>query len=258
MPEPTPDALWSDDPTFELFRRAKAGDSGAVEALIQRCLPNLTRWARGRLPPRARGHLDTCDLVQDAILSMVARIDRFEPRHAGAMQAYLRQSVLNRIRDEVRRIDRRGISVELPDEIRGHEPSPLERAIQAQRYEHYRDALLRLSGKDRRLVIARFEAEWALPTIVTHFGFNSSDAARMAVTRALQRLLGRLGTPDRVTKGRKRRARGPASAGRPDRPTPAYAAGPAPDTGGRPSPPTPTRARQRRRSPRPEVSSSIG
>ena len=42
--------LLSDEPTIELVIRAQQGDRGAVEALLQRCLPSLKRWAHGRLP----------------------------------------------------------------------------------------------------------------------------------------------------------------------------------------------------------------
>ena len=117
-------ALLSDQPTMELILRARQGDAAAVEAILQRCLPPLKRWAHGRLPAAARGHLDTGDLVQDAAINAIARLDKFEPRHVGAMQAYLRQSVINRIRDEMRRFVRRPASVELPDDFKSEEPSP--------------------------------------------------------------------------------------------------------------------------------------
>src|ERR1041385_6585665 len=107
------DALFSDEPTIELVVKARGGDRQAVEALLQRCLPGLKRWAHGRLPASARGSLDTGDLVQDAALHALGRLHAFEPRHVGAMQAYLRQSVINRIRDEVRRVTRHPAPSEL-------------------------------------------------------------------------------------------------------------------------------------------------
>src|SRR2546425_13276549 len=118
-PEPLdePDsALLSDEPTMELVVKARLGDRGAVEALLQRCLPPLKRWAHGRLPAIARGYCDTNDLVQEAALHLVKRLDVFEPQHVGALQAYLRQSVINRIRDDIRRVTRQPPPVELPDD----------------------------------------------------------------------------------------------------------------------------------------------
>src|SRR6187402_3509845 len=82
MTDPTPPGvLLSDEPTIELVVRARAGDRNAVEALLQRCLPSLRRWAHGRLPSAARGAFDTEDIVQDAALHALRRLDVFEPRH---------------------------------------------------------------------------------------------------------------------------------------------------------------------------------
>jgi RNA polymerase sigma-70 factor (ECF subfamily) len=181
-------ALLSDQPTMELIIRARKGDASAVEAILQRCLPPLKRWAHGRLPPAARGHLDTGDLVQDAAINAIARLDKFEPRHVGAMQAYLRQSVINRIRDEMRRFTRRPVSVELPEDFKAEQPSPEEHAIHQQTYDRYRAALDTLKPRERELVIARVEAQWSTQEITEHFGFTTVDAGRMAVNRAMQRL----------------------------------------------------------------------
>ena len=71
-------------------------------------------------------------------MHVLRRLDVFEPRHVGAMQAYLRQSVINRIRDEVRRIGRQPPPVELPEDLPGDRTSPLELAIQSEAYERYR------------------------------------------------------------------------------------------------------------------------
>lgn len=186
------DALLSDESTLELVIRARAGDRLAVEAILQRCLPALTRWAHGKLPVAARGAIDTGDLVQDAAVHALQRLDVFEPRHVGAMQAYLRQSVINRIRDEVRRIGRHPAALELPDEHPADVTSPLEFAIQVESYERYRQALGSLKPRDREMVVARVEVQWSLAEIAQRFGLRTADAARMAVSRALRRLSARM------------------------------------------------------------------
>src|SRR5689334_20158636 len=143
-PAPPADPLLSDEPTTELVIKARGGDRMAVEALLQRCLPQLKRWAHGKLPASARGSLDTGDLVQEAALHAVQRLDVFEPRHVGAMQAYLRMSVINRIRDEIRRVGRHPAPMELPEEHPGESTSPLEAALLSESYERYRSALRQL------------------------------------------------------------------------------------------------------------------
>ena len=185
--------LLSDEPTIELVVRARQGDRNAVEALLQRCLPSVKRWAHGRLPAAARAYLDTEDIVQEAALHAIRRLDVFQPQHVGAMQAYLRQSVINRIRDEVRRIGRQPQSVELPEDQPGDRTSPLELAIQAEAYERYRKALTTLAPRERELIVARIEIQWSLGEIAQRFGMRTIDAARMAVSRAVKRLTQNLG-----------------------------------------------------------------
>ena len=182
------DPLMRDEPTIELVARARQGDRPAMEALLQRCLPPLKRWAHGRLPAAARGRLDTADLVQEAALHVLGNLGTFEPRHVGAMQAYLRQSVINRICDEIRRIGRQPPPLELPADLPSDRTSPLEDAIRGEEYEHYRDAVAHLSPRDRALIVARIEMQWSLAEIAHRYGLPSVDAARMAVNRAVKRL----------------------------------------------------------------------
>ena len=192
--DPSPDrpkaaaTLMSDEPTIELVISARAGDRLALEALLERCLPPVKRWAHGRLPAHVRGALDTGDLVQEAAIHVLARLDKFEPRHVGAMQAYLRTSVVNRIRDEIRRIGRRPETVELTTEPASDATSPLEVAIRGEAYERYRAAVGKLRSRDREMVVARVEMQWTVEQIARRFRMHSLDAARVAVSRALKRL----------------------------------------------------------------------
>lgn len=79
------------------------GIGTALERLIARHVGPLRRYVSGRLARWARDLADTDDLVQDTLLRTFTRIGTFEARGAGALLAYLRQAVLNRVRDELRR-----------------------------------------------------------------------------------------------------------------------------------------------------------
>ncbi|PYR64885.1 MAG: hypothetical protein DMF88_21675 [Acidobacteria bacterium] len=186
--------LISDQSTIELVLSARRGNRLALEALLERCLPSLKRWAHGRLPVYARGNCDTSDLVQEAAIHVLRRLDKFEPRHVGAMQAYLRMSVINRIRDEIRRVGRRPESVELTVEPPSDVASPLEAVIREEAYERYRAAVDKLRARDREMVVARVEVQWSFQEIAHRFGMASVDAARMAVSRSLKRLVAQLQT----------------------------------------------------------------
>jgi RNA polymerase sigma-70 factor (ECF subfamily) len=174
--------------TFLLIEQIRAGDQSALDRLLRRFLPLLTRWASGRLPRGARDLSDTEDLVQETIISALRHIDHIEIRGEGALQAYLRRAVLNRIRDELRRHGRRGSAETLDENLRAHEDSPLEIAIGNEALERYEAALARLNAGDREAVIARIELGQTYAEIASALGKPSTEAARMAVNRALARL----------------------------------------------------------------------
>lgn len=176
------------DSSFELIQLAQGGDADALGRLLQRYLPALRRWAHGRLPRYARDMSDTQDLVQEAITRTLLNFKKFEYRGDGALQAYLRQAVLNRIRDEARRVGRRPFHDDLNENIRDKGTSPLERAIGTQAIDRYEAALAALEPADREAVVARLELGYSYEEIALLVGKPTPDAARMAVARAIKRL----------------------------------------------------------------------
>jgi RNA polymerase sigma-70 factor (ECF subfamily) len=174
--------------TLVLLDRYRGGDSSALDRLLRRHVPALTRWASGRLPVGARDLSDTEDLVQDTIVAAVRNLDRFEIRGEGAFSAYLRQAVVNRIRSEFRRLKRRPLPQELDDDLPVEEDSPLDLAIGREAVERYEAALARLSQADREAVIARVELAMSYADVATALGKPTAEAARMAVKRALGKL----------------------------------------------------------------------
>ena len=188
----SPDAgseLLLPEATIELLALMRQGDQDALDRLFRRCLPPLRRWAHGRLPVGARGMNDTTDVVQDAVLAAIRHLDSFEARHQGALQAYLRQAVLNRIRDLYRQAHRRPQDTELRSDLADVVPSPLEQAIGSENVERYERALERLAEDDREAVIGRIEMQYSYAELAIVLNKSTPDAARMCVTRAVRRLL---------------------------------------------------------------------
>ena len=175
--------------TLDLLERFKQGDSDAVGLLVERSLPPLKRWARGRLPQWARSTADTQDLVQDAVIRALPRLKTFEARHPGALQAYLRQAITNHIRDEIRRVNSRPAATELRESHPDLSPSPLEEAIGREGVERYEAALKELRPADREAIVARLELQQSYEEVAIALGKPSADAARMAVTRAVKALV---------------------------------------------------------------------
>jgi RNA polymerase sigma factor (sigma-70 family) len=175
-----------------LLDRARAGESRAINRLFQRHGAVLRRWARGRLPPWARSFSDTADLVQDVLLQTFRRLDRFEDRGTGALRAYLRQAISNRIADEKRRVARRPIDGDLEPhvfEIPGPGPSPFDSAVAAQREALYKRALAKLPETDRVLVVGRLELGYDYEQLALVTSRATTEAARQAVRRAMLKLV---------------------------------------------------------------------
>lgn len=179
--------------SLTLLERAQAGDRAALESLIARYLPRLQRWATGRLPRWARDLADTQDLVQETLFQTFKRIERFESRGEGALQAYLRQAVLNRIREELRRTKRRPPRSELDSGAEDNGRSPLEEAIGQEAVDRYERALARLRPEERELVVARIELGYTNREIAELLGKPTPNAARMATERAIVRLAKEMG-----------------------------------------------------------------
>jgi RNA polymerase sigma factor (sigma-70 family) len=177
----------SPESTITLLDRYRGGDVDALNILYARYLGPLRRWARGRLPQWARDVGDTEDLVQDTLIQALGRLDTFEPRGAGALGGYLRQAILNRIVDRVRR-RRPPVVPEMPAEVAGAEPSPLEQLIGKQALDRYESALAQLKPEEREAVVGRLEFGLPYNELAAALGKNSPDAARMAVSRALLKI----------------------------------------------------------------------
>jgi RNA polymerase sigma factor (sigma-70 family) len=173
----------------DLVRRYQAGDDAALERLWARYLPRLRSWAHGRLPPAARSHTNTDDLVQDAFVRSLVHLRTFRPEGSGRLFAYFRTIVLNQIRDYARQVGRRPRQEEL--EIEEHvdqEPSALEQLIGAEVLDRYEAAIVTLSEEDQALILAFIELRCTDAELAELFEKPTANAARMARGRALARL----------------------------------------------------------------------
>lgn len=179
----------SEETSLTLLGRAQRGDTIAMEALMGRYLARLQRWASGRIPVRARSLLDTDDVVQDALLNTFRRLEDFRPRHDGALLAYLRAAVSNRIRMELRRAapDVDG-SIE-PDWLPSPLPSPLEGAVSRDAFARYERSLAQLDEDDRAAIVGRFEMGYSFDALARATERPSAEAARKLTERALRRLI---------------------------------------------------------------------
>ena len=183
-----PESIQPGVTTAILVERARSGDSSAIDALFKRHRDSLSQWAHGRLPRDMRDLKDTDDLVQEAMHRALKRVGSFEPRRQGSFLAYLCQILTNLIRDEVRRHRRLPQREELPDDIEDGKPSPVDDAIGGDVYQRYLRALERLPEDQRRAVLMRVELGLSYKEIGQELERPTPNAARLLVSRGLERL----------------------------------------------------------------------
>jgi RNA polymerase sigma factor (sigma-70 family) len=191
--------------TVDLTIRARAGDQQALEALCIRCLKSMSRYAAGRLPGGVRGMIETQDIVQEAVQRGMCRLHEFEPRHQGALIAYMRKTLKNLIIDHVRTSVRRPMQVSLDRDhaVEADSRSPLEHALDAEQIERYEAALARLKPRDADLIRLKVEEQLTHDEIAVELGLPSGNAARIAFKRAVLRLAHEMATGARTRAGEK-------------------------------------------------------
>jgi RNA polymerase sigma-70 factor (ECF subfamily) len=105
-----------------------------------------------------------------------------------ALEGYLRRTIENRVRDEVRRAGRVEVSQVDEDPRPAENTSPLSAVLDLDDEKRYRRGLLELSERERDLVVGRIDLGFSYEQLALATGRKSPDAARVAVRRALLQL----------------------------------------------------------------------
>jgi DNA-directed RNA polymerase specialized sigma24 family protein len=154
-----------------ILRRVRTGEPFAIRDVLSRQLFKLWRWANDWLPNWAVDPDATSDSARETL------------------QAYLRSSVLDRIRQK-RTSESRGGSArrEDADVADAGEPASPEALIGVEGARRYDAALGRMPAEEREAVVARLELGYNYEQIALILGLSSADAARSAVARSLGHL----------------------------------------------------------------------
>ncbi len=88
--------------TAQLLNDIRDGDFGARDRLIARIEPLLRNFAHGRVPKLLRHQQDTADVMQVTWLKVLEKLPNIQVQERGAFFAYLRQVLVNALRDALR------------------------------------------------------------------------------------------------------------------------------------------------------------
>jgi RNA polymerase sigma-70 factor, ECF subfamily len=194
----------SNDP-LELIKRAQAGDRQALGVLLDRHRGRLRRMVEMRLDTRLQARIDASDVIQEACVEVIERLDEYlrDPRMPFFLWLRLvvgerlvrlhRHHLGTQMRDADREVSLyRGTlpmasSAALAAQLLGKQTSPTQAVLRAERILRLQEALNSLDSVDREVLSLRHFEELTAAETARVLGIEESAAAKRYF-RALKRL----------------------------------------------------------------------
>jgi RNA polymerase sigma-70 factor (ECF subfamily) len=185
--------------TCGLLERVGRGDRVALDQLLTHYRPDLRAFVEVRLDPKLAARMDPSDVVQEAQLEVVRRMDDFLRRRPMPFHLWVRKTAYERLLDLRRHHRRARRSVEreaaLPDRsslllarpLLAGGPSPSQQLEVRELAERVARAVDRLSESDREILLMRHGESLSFEEIACLLGIEPA-AARKRFGRALLRL----------------------------------------------------------------------
>ena len=191
--------------SLRLLERARAGDPDARNALFARHRARLGRMVEMRLDPRLQSRIDASDVIQDAYLDVMTRLDAYLRAPKVPLFLWLRLVVGERLRKLHQHhlgTQRRDAGLEvslyrgalpaassaaLAAQLLGRHTSPTQAAVRAERLLRLQEALNSLDPLDREVLSLRHFEELNRAETAQVLGIGESAAAKRYL-RALKRL----------------------------------------------------------------------
>jgi RNA polymerase sigma-70 factor, ECF subfamily len=190
------------DSRFEdWLRAARAGSPEALGQVVEACRGFLILIARQELDANLQAKGSASDLVQETVVEAVRDFGRFRGHSEPEALAWLRQLLLNNLRDFTRRYrggGKREVRREVPiDAVDANgelgllqstdSASPSARVIRREKAAIVHEALERLPEDYRRVLLLRYEEGRSFDEIGMRMQ-RSANAARKLWLRALKRV----------------------------------------------------------------------
>jgi RNA polymerase sigma-70 factor (ECF subfamily) len=191
--------------SVDLIERARAGDRAALSALLTRHRDRLRRMVEMRLDTRLQARIDASDVVQEAYVEVVERLEEYLRDPKLPLFLWLRLVVGERLlklhrhhlgtqmRDAGREVSLyRGAlpaasSAALAAQLLGKHTSPTQAVVRAERILRLQEALNALDPMDREILSLRHFEELTAAESAQVLGIEESAAAKRYF-RALKRL----------------------------------------------------------------------
>jgi RNA polymerase sigma-70 factor (ECF subfamily) len=191
--------------SVRLLERARAGDPDARNAIFARHRARLCRMVEMRLDKRLQARIDASDVIQDAYLEVMTRLDAYLRDPKLPLFLWLRLVVGERLI----RLHRHHLGTQMRDaglevslyrgalpaassaalaaQLLGRHTSPTQAAVRAERLLRLQEALNSLDPVDREVLSLRHFEELNRAETAQVLGIGESAAAKRHL-RALRRL----------------------------------------------------------------------
>ena len=191
--------------TARLLEQARAGDQAALNEIFAQHRTRLRRMVGLRLDRRLQARIDASDVIQEAYVEAVSRLEEYlrDPRYPLFLWLRLlvgerllklhRHHLGTQMRDAALEISiYRGAlpaasSAALAAQLLGKHTSPTQAAVRAERMMRLQEALNTLDPMDREVLSLRHFEEMSLAETALSLGVEESAAAKRYI-RALKRL----------------------------------------------------------------------
>jgi RNA polymerase sigma-70 factor (ECF subfamily) len=191
--------------TARLLEQARAGDQAALNELFSHHRARLRRMVELRLDRRLQARVDASDVIQEAYVDVLARLDEYlrDPRYPLFLWLRLivgerllklhRHHLGTQMRDAGLEVSiYRGAlpaasSAALAAQLLGKHTSPTQAAVRAERMMRLQEALNTLDPMDREVLSLRHFEEMSLAETALSLEIEESAAAKRYI-RALKRL----------------------------------------------------------------------
>jgi RNA polymerase sigma-70 factor (ECF subfamily) len=178
--------------SLDLVARIRGGDDAAWDELYRRYHDQLLFTVRVRMGSGLRAVLQSEDVFQSVAIDALTALRKFEYRGPGSLERFLKQMVLNKIRDRAKafgaakRSGRHELAEGALDRLAAGEGQGVD-YYEAEVYDRLERAVARLPDEMREvLVLRRIEG---LSSLEVAERLGKSDAAvRQIASRALARL----------------------------------------------------------------------
>lgn len=165
------------------------GGQADIAAMVFSYRPSLKAIAASLLPEHLKSRVDDSDLVQDTLLKAVTNADQIRATHPEQLEAWLKETLVNSVRDCIKFHSRqqRSVSKEqfLPLEtVRSTDLSASEQISKAETNEIVLQAVMGLADDYRTVLLLRQQMDLTFPEIGERMQ-RTPEAVRMLWARAL-------------------------------------------------------------------------